>query len=137
MGAIISKTGIDISEYMSYFFVTELLGRHDVIISEIQSPLLPKSSIIPQASITDNISLYPVPANNYKPINVVFTSPGEAYCDFRIYDIQGKLITSLLREKVQAGKNMFTFSTSPLKPGIYLLSIGSGQTIFSQKFVVE
>jgi hypothetical protein len=106
-------------------------------ISEIQSPLLPHSAIAPIKSGISGVEMYPVPTSSYKPVNVIFTSPQDGYYDFRIYDIGGKLVTCLLREKVEEGKNRFTFSTSPLKPGIYMLSISSGQSAFTQKFVVE
>jgi len=107
-------------------------------ISEFQSPLLPKPlGIKNETGFSGQFSVYPVPANNYRPVNIEFTSPDEDYYNFRIYDVDGRLVTNLLHEKVNEGKNRFTFSTSPLKKGIYILSVSSNQSIYSQKFVVE
>ncbi len=106
-------------------------------ISEFQSPMLPYSGFTAEKATIANVEMYPVPTSAYRPVNVLFTSGDEGYYDFRIYDMQGRLVTSLLHEKVEEGKNRFTFSTSPLKQGIYILSITSGQSAFTQKFVVE
>jgi hypothetical protein len=49
--------------------------------------------------------------------------------------MNGKAIKELLRERVKAGKNNFSFSTSPLAVGNYLLRVSSGnQEVFAQKF---
>ncbi len=107
-------------------------------ISEIQSPLYQyPAGISVNQDLGSHLSVYPVPTENYKPINVGFVCPREDYYSFRIYDLKGSLVTSLLQENVLEGKNMFTFSTAPLKKGTYILSITSGQSSYSKKFVVE
>lgn len=107
-------------------------------ISEIQSPLLPKPLGISTARpMISNMSVFPVPAKIYTPLSVTFNNDAEQYYSFRIYDMQGKMITELLNDKVKEGKNMFSFSTYPLKPGTYTLSISSDHELVSKKFVVE
>jgi hypothetical protein len=46
------------------------------------------------------------------------------------------MVKVLLREKVKAGKNNFSFSTSPLSNGIYFLKVtSSNKEILTQKFI--
>jgi hypothetical protein len=108
-------------------------------ISEIQSPYLPVPvGIDNQAPVTtSDLSVYPVPNRNYKPLRISFTADKEQYYNFSIYDLQGRLVADLLNEKAEEGKNEFSFSTTPLKKGIYFLNISSGQETISRKFVVE
>ena len=107
-------------------------------ISEIQSPFLPLPlGINPVQATINNMSVYPDPATVYTPLSVTFNNELEQYYSFRIYDMQGKIVADLLDDKVKEGKNMFTFSTYPLKPGVYTLSIKSDKEVVSKKFVVE
>jgi hypothetical protein len=107
-------------------------------ISEIQSPLLPLPAAINEYGANwAGMNLYPVPANNYTPLRVTFTSEKEQYLNFRIMDMEGRTVANLLNDRAEPGKNTFTFSTHSLKKGIYLLSITSDKTVYSKKFVVE
>jgi len=107
-------------------------------ISEIQSPFLPLPlGISPTQEAINTLSVYPNPASVYTPLSVTFNNEVEQYYNFTIYDMQGKVVTELLNDKVKEGKNMFTFSTYPLKPGVYTLSIKSDKEILSKKFVVQ
>jgi hypothetical protein len=57
------------------------------------------------------------------------------YLQIQIFDVQGKLIHVLLRERVKAGKNTFSFSTSPLAAGHYILKVNSAhQELLVQQF---
>jgi len=107
-------------------------------VSEIQSPFLPKPAGIDNTeNATTDVSIYPVPSSNYAPIQVTFTAEEDEYYNFNIYNSEGKLVTTLLREKAVPGKNRFSFSTSPLGKGIYFLKISSDREVLSKKFVVE
>ncbi len=57
---------------------------------------------------------------------------------FELYDSQGKLITTLLRDWVKVKQNTFSFSTQSLSKGIYVLKInGNYNTVISKKIIVE
>jgi hypothetical protein len=92
------------------------------------------------ASMSDNtspkansLSIYPNPTA--ETMNVQLFLEKADYLQFQIFDIQGKLINVLLRERVKAGKSNFSFSTSPLAAGHYILKINSAnQELLVQQF---
>lgn len=87
----------------------------------------------PQNSMNE-LSLYPNPTSDL--MNVTITLDKKDYLQFEVYDITGKLIKVLLRDRVKAGINNFSFSTAPLSNGIYFLKVTSAtKEILTQKFV--
>ena len=69
-------------------------------------------------------------------MNVSITIDKTDVLKFEVVDITGKLVKILLQDKVKAGKNNFSFSTTPLANGIYFLKITSAtKEILTQKFV--
>ncbi|HEY0031320.1 MAG TPA: T9SS type A sorting domain-containing protein [Bacteroidia bacterium] len=82
----------------------------------------------------NTLSLFPNPTSDLMNISVSLEKP--EYLSFEIYDITGKFVKVLLRDKVKAGINNFSFSTSPLSNGIYLLKVTSGsKEILTHKFI--
>jgi hypothetical protein len=56
---------------------------------------------------------------------------------FSLIDIQGKSTIDLLRDKGKAGTNKFTFNTSSLPNGVYILNINNNEkNIISKRIVV-
>lgn len=90
---------------------------------------------IPQSGTTLNnsVDIYPNPTAEI--MNVQLSIEQAAYLQFQIFDANGKLVNVLLRERVKAGKNNFSFSTAPLAVGNYVLRISSAsEDVFVQKF---
>ena len=82
------------------------------------------------------VNFYPNPTTDI--INVNFTLNEQDALKFEVYDMQGKLINTLLYTHVKKGENMFSFSTQPLSSGSYLLKISSSNTIVvNKKFIKE
>ncbi len=82
----------------------------------------------------NELSLYPNPTSDL--MNVTVTIESSAILQFEVLDVTGKLVKVLLRDKVKAGKNNFSFSTTPLSNGIYFLRVtNSTKEILTQKFV--
>lgn len=79
----------------------------------------------------NSMSIYPNPTA--AQMNVQLFLDKSDYLQFQLFDANGKLIKELLRERVKAGKNNFSFSTEPLSPGHYVLRVGSSQ----QEVLVE
>jgi hypothetical protein len=53
-----------------------------------------------------------------------------------LYDLKGTLTKHLYHDKVKQGRNVFSFSTSPIVQGTYIIKITSaGKLIHSQKIV--
>ena len=92
------------------------------------------------ASISDNssptpnsLSIYPNPTA--ETINVQLFLEKADNLQFQIFDASGKLVNVLMRERVKAGKSNFSFSTSPLAAGNYILKVNSAnQDILVQQF---
>lgn len=82
----------------------------------------------------NQLILYPNPTNDLVNASIVLEKSD--YLQFEVIDITGRLVKVLLREKVKAGKNNFSFSTAPLSNGIYFLKVTSGdKEILTQKFI--
>lgn len=80
-------------------------------------------------------TLYPNPVSDY--INLDFELRENKVITFEICDINGRLVSELLRDKGKAGLNRFSFRTNDLKEGIYFLMIKyENEVIEHKKFVV-
>jgi hypothetical protein len=119
-------------------WVTGLFGstakQNTTWIAELSETSL--TSIAEQAPTADNantMTIYPNPSTDR--MNVELQLDKADYLQFHILDAQGKLVIELLRERVKAGKNNFSFSTSPLSAGHYILRVSSAQQeLLVQKF---
>ncbi|MFI5202851.1 MAG: T9SS type A sorting domain-containing protein [Flavobacteriales bacterium] len=81
-----------------------------------------------------NLGLYPNPAENL--VTVDFYLSKAHYLSFTIYDLQGRVISTLMREWVRPGKNQFTFQAGDMAPGTYILRIThQGEIMATKKFV--
>jgi Secretion system C-terminal sorting domain len=82
----------------------------------------------------NQVSLYPNPTADL--MNVTLSLDASDILTFEVLDVTGKQVKILLQDKVKAGKNNFSFSTSPLSTGIYFLKITSAtKEILTKKFV--
>jgi len=88
-----------------------------------------------QTNATSNdVSIYPNPTAELMNVNI--TVEKSDVLKFEVLDVNGKLVKVLLQDKVKAGKNNFSFSTTPLANGIYFLKISSStKEVLTQKFV--
>ena len=68
-----------------------------------------------------NGKIFPNPSEDFFSLD--FTIEKSQYLSFELYDIHGKLVVLLMRDWVKPGKNIFTFRTSDLSPGTYLLKV--------------
>jgi len=84
----------------------------------------------------NEMMVFPNPTSDMITVNI--TLENSEYLNFEIYDITGRLVKVLLREKTKAGKNNFSFSTTPLSKGVYILKISSATNeVLSQKIIKE
>lgn len=110
-------------------------GTPNTWISEIQSPT---ANIRPQEFFSgqqiSDVVTFPNPSLN-QDFKVEFLIETDMNLDFYLVDNKGAIIT-LLSERVKAGKNLFTFSTTDLAKGQYHLLINNGSnTIFNEKII--
>jgi len=85
-------------------------------------------------SLSPEVSLFPNPTAAM--LTVSFTLPATEYLSFEIFNAEGRLVQLLLRDKVKAGKNEFSFNTAALPAGTYILRIGYGEKeAYSKRFI--
>ncbi|TND00211.1 MAG: PKD domain containing protein [Bacteroidetes bacterium] len=78
-----------------------------------------------------NLELYPNPAQDYTVIGFDLTAPGTV--SVLVYDVLGKQILEVSRERMNAGKQTLTLPLDKLSPGAYTLRvITEGQTATTQ-----
>ncbi len=94
----------------------------------------PTLSIAPKP-MAQEVLIYPNPSAAY--FEVEFTLESKQDLTFSVLDMNGKVITVLLKDRTKAGLNRFRFSTSPLPAGAYFLIIENDSTrILSEKIIV-
>ena len=110
-------------------------GRHRTWIAHIKSndPLL---GLTNQPAQNNNaLTVYPIPTSEYATTE--FELKTSMLLTFTLIDVQGKKTEALLINKGKPGLNRFTFSTSQLASGTYILNISNQhETIFSKRIIV-
>ncbi|MGB0839120.1 MAG: T9SS type A sorting domain-containing protein, partial [Chitinophagales bacterium] len=76
----------------------------------------------------------PVPAINY--VEVTFSSPSETAITATVYDVAGRVLTTLNNE-ANAGINALRVNTNTFSPGIYFIHILNNEQTEIVKFVKE
>ncbi|HXB40369.1 MAG TPA: T9SS type A sorting domain-containing protein [Bacteroidia bacterium] len=81
------------------------------------------------------ISVFPVPATNDVFIKLV--TDKEEVTIIGIYDISGKLVQTISKEKLVTGNHLLQTDVSGMENGIYFVKIKTGSKCFSKKFVIS
>lgn len=84
---------------------------------------------------TSNVNAYPNPVSDLLFVEV--TIPYDALIDVALYDENGKLIKLLMHGKAREGKNILSFSTTPLSKGMYFLTVKDISNQFLTKKIVK
>jgi len=106
------------SDYSQYDCSTNLLSSN--------------KNIIPQ-----NFGITQVYPNPFNPIITIrYGLNQNANIQFSIYDINGKLITTLINIFQIAGYHFITWDASNYSSGIYFLNMSSGKNIETKKLVL-
>jgi len=88
------------------------------------------------AEINDiNVQITPNPVNDLATIR--FNTQDNSNIDFRIYDLQGKLVKTMKMTNQPAGSNELTIDASVLGSGTYLIRMTAGTKQSTSKFVVK
>lgn len=77
---------------------------------------------------------YPNPFNPFTKIN--FSIPKSSFVTLKIYDMLGKIITTLVNEEKSIGNYEIEFDANNLSSGIYFYQIRSGSFIETKKLVL-
>jgi hypothetical protein len=108
--------------------------RHGTWIAEIG--LNPIITEIPESKSSEAVSAFPNPFRNF--VSVKFENNEGDNIDFILYDVNGKLVRTLMKEYIKPGTQQFSFSMDPLPAGVYFLKISSDKKVYtSQKLIKE
>ena len=99
-------------------------------IAEVSSPNSPIKPVE-----TSELLVFPNPSADIFSLN--FTLEKDAELTFKIYDMKGSLVQTLMEEGAKAGQNIFSFSTIPLSTGVYYLSIEAEGSVILKKKIVK
>ncbi|MFX0141647.1 MAG: PQQ-binding-like beta-propeller repeat protein, partial [Candidatus Hodarchaeota archaeon] len=112
--------------------------HHDIQNSGRWSDLPPSSLISPSTGTIpleyELYSNYPNPFNPYT--NISFALPKITNVRISIFDINGKIVETILNSKMQAGYHTFAWNASNLPSGTYFISFRTRDFIKAQKCVL-
>ncbi|MEG8946775.1 GDSL-type esterase/lipase family protein [Rosettibacter firmus] len=102
------------------------MGGIDSTLSTVKLETLPKGFLLEQN--------FPNPFN--PNTNISFTIPVDTFVSLKIYDTLGKEITSLVSEKLLAGKYSKQWNAEGLSSGVYFYRINAGNFTQTKKLVL-
>jgi hypothetical protein len=103
----------------------ENLGISEIVLSDLSSDVIPDK--------TEIISAYPNPFNPSTKIN--FNINNNQHVELLIYDIQGNVVQSLIKQKLEAGTHSIKWSPNNISSGVYILSLNTPSTKISSKLL--
>jgi hypothetical protein len=87
--------------------------------------------------LTTNYSLsqnYPNPFNS--STNIFFTLPKETFVKLKVYDMLGKEISTLLNDRLQAGRHNTYWNAGKYPSGVYYYRLAAGNYIETKKMIL-
>lgn len=96
-------------------------GKHGTWIAELTSPDSTQHYFPSDPELVLSEHIYPNPTQDM--VSIPFVLEKDMVIRFSVYDMSGRLVTTLLEDKAKEGKNLFTFNTYPLAGGMYALII--------------
>jgi hypothetical protein len=136
-----------LNNQMSHTFTTEPKGSFSATYEEAVGiyPLLGDARFSVQVSygVLDNApvkvipkdyALSPVYPNPFNPSATVrFDVPEVSRVELQVYDVTGKLVETLLNERMTAGQHQYTWQPQELATGTYFLRLITANQTFTQK----
>ncbi|RPH94271.1 T9SS C-terminal target domain-containing protein [candidate division KSB1 bacterium] len=100
--------------------------------AHIYTPSPASSFILPPSSY--NLSAFPNPFNATAKIQ--FTLPREENAVIEVFNIQGRLVSTLVNNRFPAGAHSVSFNGSNLSSGIYLCRMQAGSFLQNRKLIL-
>ena len=84
----------------------------------------------------NDISVYPNPVVDQ--VSVAFFLEESAFTEVFLYDLNGNLVHTFIRDRIKKGQNLFSFTTNSLSSGSYIFTVRSGEKeIMSKQLIVQ
>jgi len=88
----------------------------------------------PVKAIPKDYALSPVYPNPFNPSATVrFDVPEVSRVELQVYDVTGKLVETLINERMTAGEHQYTWQPQELATGTYFLRLNTANQTFTQK----
>lgn len=115
--------------------LTEIDSRLDLLLQSSAATRKRPGSSSPAVSYDFNLySNYPNPFNSSTRIRFSLPSAGQA--TIRVYDVTGRLVTTLLDDMVAAGHHQVVFDGSGISSGVYFCQLKAGGELQTRKMVL-
>lgn len=112
-----------------WFDNEQVLGQYiDETFSSVKPPA---SQIISQIALSQN---YPNPFN--ANTEIVFSLPREMDAKLQIYDVTGRLVTTLADEQFMAGEHRISFDARDVASGVYFYELRAGDVKVARKMLL-
>ncbi len=134
----IRTEGIDLlltgSNESKIFINTILSSGTELVINNIINKLSIRST---EELVPDSYNLEQNFPNPFNPSTTIrFNLPQEEIVTLKVYNMIGQEISTLLNEKLQAGKHEINFSSTGLSSGVYVYKIITGEFVQSKKMTL-
>jgi hypothetical protein len=108
---------------------------HSAWIAQLFTDDLYYVSVRPSEPVSEP-KVFPVPITDIYTIDITLKRP--EYLNIELYDISGKLVTPLYRDRVAAPECTFTFRKGDLNAGTYFLKVaGNEGTSLNKKIIIQ
>ncbi len=88
-------------------------------------------------NLPSTFALYSAYPNPFNPItNIEFYIPTESKIKLQIFDVKGKLISTLVDKRMRKGKYKTVFNATNLASGVYIYKLQSGNFSVSKKLIL-
>ncbi len=125
---ILSVSLTDAGEYT--VVVTGFCGSLE---SEIANLTVLSTSV--EQNFVSSVDIYPNPARDYTKISVF--AKDNSNISVKLYNVQGQEISVMTESDNSGEESVFILNISDLKPGMYLVSVDTGDNVFLKKLLVE
>ncbi len=85
-------------------------------------------------------TVYSLSQNYPNPFNpgtqIKFSTPEESYVQLKVYDILGKVVSTLIDEQLKSGEYTVPFNSADFSSGIYIYQLTAGNQVLTKQMVL-
>jgi hypothetical protein len=82
-------------------------------------------------------SFYPAHPNPFNPVTTIrFSTKTDSHLSLRIYDITGKLVETLVEEKISTGNHTVRWNAEKFSSGMYFVQFQNSGNVQTQKIIL-
>ena len=82
-------------------------------------------------------SFYPAHPNPFNPVTTIrFSTKTDSHLSLRIYDTTGKLVETLVEEKISAGNHTVRWNAEKFSSGMYFVQFQNSGNVQTQKIIL-